>query len=161
MAEDVAVDPYHDPYYSDWINEEQEALYPRLLPERHYLGRADGCQWEGPGFFYEPWGRGGQVGRIMRTASQPALLTAGNRSPRVRTALYRLSDAVGRLLYIGITSDPERRWVEHADDKPWWPQVTRFDVDWFDNGRLALAAEGAAIRAEKPLYNIKHNQQVA
>jgi predicted GIY-YIG superfamily endonuclease len=34
--------------------------------------------------------------------------------PTERTALYRLRDADGRLLYIGIAKDPERRWKHHS-----------------------------------------------
>ena len=34
-----------------------------------------------------------------------------------RTALYRLSDADGVLLYIGIARNPERRFAQHAAEK--------------------------------------------
>jgi hypothetical protein len=42
-----------------------------------------------------------------------------------RTALYRLYDETGQLLYVGITTYPPKRFVEHERDKPWWPQVAR------------------------------------
>lgn len=71
-----------------------------------------------------------------------------------RTALYRLYDADNQLLYIGITHNPEQRWTGHAFDKPWWPDVARKDLEWYDNRALAEAAEVAAIRTERTLYNV-------
>ena len=47
------------------------------------------------------------------------------------TALYRLYDCDGTLMYVGITSNPERRFSEHASDKHWWPHVTRKAVQWY------------------------------
>lgn len=76
----------------------------------------------------------------------------------VPTALYRLHNKAGDLLYVGISGDPLRRWPEHAADKEWWPEVSRFSIDWFDNRPAALAAERDAIRAEKPLHNVVHNK---
>lgn len=70
-----------------------------------------------------------------------------------RTALYRFFDAEGRLLYVGITGNPERRWKRHACDKPWWPQVAEKTIEWFDNILAAGRAEKDAIRDEEPLHN--------
>lgn len=72
-----------------------------------------------------------------------------------RTALYRFYDAVGRLLYVGIAFDPEERWKEHANSKPWWPDVARKEVVWRDTRVAALNDEAEAIRTELPLYNVK------
>lgn len=157
MPRDVEVDPYHDPDHTDWIWH-QEGLYPVHIPAPHYLGRAvNGCQWDGPGFSYELRPGADCVSRIMKVADQVAMRTAGNRRPRIRTALYRLHDSGGRLLYVGITDTPQRRFTEHAKDKHWWPEVAGSAVQWFENRRLALAVEGHAIRTEKPLYNVVHN----
>jgi predicted GIY-YIG superfamily endonuclease len=71
-----------------------------------------------------------------------------------RTALYRFYDADDALLYVGITVDPEARWADHERLKPWWPDVARETVDWHETRTLALAAELAAIRAERPRYNV-------
>ncbi|MFH8531556.1 GntR family transcriptional regulator [Streptomyces tendae] len=79
-----------------------------------------------------------------------------------RTALYRLYDASGRLLYIGITTEPKARFASHATYKSWWPQVTRKDVSWLEGTwRQALAVEAAAIQDEKPQFNGKHNAPLA
>ncbi|MGW1160394.1 GntR family transcriptional regulator [Streptomyces sp. NPDC002519] len=75
-----------------------------------------------------------------------------------RTALYRLYDAADRLLYVGITTNPETRFTSHATYKSWWGQVARTDVTWLQGTwHEALAIEAAAIREEKPQFNGKHN----
>lgn len=75
--------------------------------------------------------------------------------PPSRTALYRLYDARGRLLYVGITNDPKMRWLAHAGDKAWWPEVVRRDVEWVSDRPTAAQMEGEAIRTERPLHNVK------
>lgn len=74
-----------------------------------------------------------------------------------RTAVYRLRDAADRLLYVGISDDPLRRWPEHAKDKPWWQDVANFSIEWFGSRPEAFAAEALAIKSERPLHNIVHN----
>lgn len=73
---------------------------------------------------------------------------------RRRTALYRLYDASGDLLYVGITFHPPRRWTQHKAKQGWWPEVNRKDIQWFDTRIAASRAELDAIAAEKPRYNI-------
>lgn len=79
--------------------------------------------------------------------------------PPERTALYRLFDADGRLLYIGIAKNPTVRWQQHARDKAdtWWPDVANKKLEWFDARSEAEAAEVAAIRSEGPPYNDRHS----
>lgn len=72
-------------------------------------------------------------------------------------ALYRFFAADESLLYVGITCDVGRRWDRHSRDKPWWTEMARSTVEHFDTREAVLAAEEAAIRAEKPRYNIRHN----
>ena len=74
-----------------------------------------------------------------------------------RTGLYRLYSAEGNLLYVGITSDPARRFSQHAGEKKWWPQVVRRDVEWYETRDGALAAEEAAIRSKQPVWNELHS----
>lgn len=71
-----------------------------------------------------------------------------------RTALYRLFDAEGRLLYVGIAFNPEARWRDHATEKPWWGNVIERRVEWHETRTGALKAEVAAIKAEAPAYNV-------
>lgn len=70
-----------------------------------------------------------------------------------RTALYRLFDADGLLLYVGISHKPDVRWGQHSEDKPWWPAVDRRAVEWHETRSAAEKAELTAIAGERPLHN--------
>lgn len=74
-----------------------------------------------------------------------------------RTALYHLRNSVGDLLYAGISEKPLQRWIQHAADKDWWPDVASMSLEWFDSNAEALAMEAHAIRTKHPLYNVVHN----
>lgn len=69
------------------------------------------------------------------------------------TALYRLYDSAGRLLYIGISYQPDVRFEQHSESKSWWPEVARREVQWFDDRPTAAAAEAIAVRTEDPEHN--------
>lgn len=84
-------------------------------------------------------------------------MTAATTEIPARTVLYRLFDAAGTLLYVGISSDPKVRWINHAGKKDWFPQVAATTFQWFDTRASAEAAEVEAIKAERPLHNIIHN----
>lgn len=75
------------------------------------------------------------------------------------TSLYRFFDAGGQLLYVGITLHLPNRWTDHAHGKQWWREVARSSVEHFADRTSAAAAELAAIKAEKPLYNIVGNRE--
>ncbi|NUP47250.1 MAG: GIY-YIG nuclease family protein [Catenulispora sp.] len=70
-----------------------------------------------------------------------------------RTALYRLYDAEGQLLYVGISRDPNERFKEHAHERSWWHHVARTEIAWLNDWQQAREVEDAAIRNERPLYN--------
>jgi hypothetical protein len=72
------------------------------------------------------------------------------------TALYRFFAADGSLLYVGITGNTTQRWAAHASEKPWWPEVARKTVEWFDDRATAEANERIAIGIEMPRYNVRH-----
>jgi hypothetical protein len=74
---------------------------------------------------------------------------------KVRTALYRLFDCDGKLLYVGITCNVDSRMSSHASAKPWWGHVVRQDVEWFPDRPTALAAEVNAIVSEAPAHNVR------
>lgn len=71
-------------------------------------------------------------------------------------AVYRLYDADGRLLYVGISDAPEVRWKDHERLTDWWHLVVTKDVQWCDNRRLAEAVERKAIETEDPIHNSRH-----
>ncbi len=70
-----------------------------------------------------------------------------------RTALYRLYDAEGQLLYIGISALPKARWERHSTLQPWWHLVAKKSVEWFDDRASATAAEAESTATEAPLYD--------
>lgn len=70
------------------------------------------------------------------------------------TALYRFFNSEGRLLYVGITIDVNSRWADHSRQQHWWPQVADRTVEWFESRPVALEAELAAIRQERPVHNV-------
>lgn len=72
-------------------------------------------------------------------------------------ALYRFYNQTQQLLYIGITSRLPVRLGTHEALKPWWCDVADVKVEHFPDRVSVLAAEAAAIRAEKPLHNVRHN----
>lgn len=65
-----------------------------------------------------------------------------------------------QLLYLGITERTAvARWAEHAKDKQWAPDVACWERDprvWHSEADV-LAAERAAIIAERPVHNLQHN----
>jgi hypothetical protein len=67
--------------------------------------------------------------------------------------VYRLYDASGLLLYVGISSDLADRFATHAGTKSWWPDVARRTAEGYSTRDEALAAEAVAIGAEAPLFN--------
>lgn len=70
-------------------------------------------------------------------------------------ALYRLYDAEGLLLYIGMTGNLTQRLSQHQSDKSWWNEVAAIKVQrWFGNRDELALAELTAIRTEDPRYNI-------
>lgn len=79
-----------------------------------------------------------------------------NPRQRARTAVYRLYDQSGVLLYVGISDKPTRRWTQHESGKPWYSEVHTSTVEWHPNREAALWHERRAIRIEGPRYNVEH-----
>jgi len=75
--------------------------------------------------------------------------------------VYRFYNAKGDLLYVGITNRLPVRLGEHEGDKAWWSEVERITVTHLSNRKDAELLEKAAIKEEKPKYNIAHNGTVA
>lgn len=73
------------------------------------------------------------------------------------TALYRLLSKSGRLLYVGISGNPDSRWGTHSNNQPWWEEVADRKIEWFGSREAASAAEIEAIKEERPLYNKQHS----
>lgn len=83
-------------------------------------------------------------------------LTFGERPSDTRaTSVYRLFDAEGNLLYVGITNRGHHRLNQHAADKDWWQDVASATIEHHLNRQAAMAAETKAIREENPRYNLQ------
>jgi hypothetical protein len=64
--------------------------------------------------------------------------------------------------YVGETGrQPFERLLEHLATQPWFDTVVRWEVDpqIFYGKDAVLRAEAAAIRAERPLYNVAGNER--
>lgn len=76
------------------------------------------------------------------------------RMPRTRrTALYRHFDENNVLLYIGISSDPDRRARQHLAYSEWAKFAVHRTDEWLAHWDEALHAEGLAIAQETPVFN--------
>lgn len=72
--------------------------------------------------------------------------------------LYRLYDADGALLYIGISYSAISRFAQHKADKPWIASVARIEIETREVSRSEIEAiERDAIISEKPKHNKQHN----
>lgn len=67
--------------------------------------------------------------------------------------VYRCWTGDNRLLYVGCTTDMQRRRDQHSQRSTWWPLVSRVTVEKHPNGYAARLAEKAAIRKEAPEMN--------
>lgn len=82
----------------------------------------------------------------------------GDQADWTPTTLYRFFAADGDLLYVGITVNGRGRWHNHAADKAWWSDVVGGTIEHHPSRDVALAAETAAIIAERPRHNVVHNR---
>ncbi|MCW2901782.1 MAG: hypothetical protein JWO67_4047 [Streptosporangiaceae bacterium] len=82
--------------------------------------------------------------------------------PQVReavpTALYSYYDADDQPLYIGISGSLRGRERSHLKSSSWMDFVARSSVQRFPSREEAEASEREAIKAERPLFNVVHNE---
>ena len=86
------------------------------------------------------------------------------RRPGERTWLYRHYFTIGEQLYYGISNDYNVRCGQHAETSWWWCYVdpSRSTVQGpFPNRLAASRAETAAICADCPIGNERHNPRYA
>lgn len=70
-------------------------------------------------------------------------------------AVYRMYSGDGVLLYVGCTSDLDRRLTQHILRRDWIQEVARIQLEWHPNRDTARQVESAAIRTEDPWYNVR------
>jgi predicted GIY-YIG superfamily endonuclease len=71
--------------------------------------------------------------------------------------LYRLFDARGRLLYVGISLDPDRRVQQHRRTKSWGSAIHLVKTKEYPTIGHAMEAEKQAIENEAPIHNVMYN----
>jgi predicted DNA-binding transcriptional regulator AlpA/predicted GIY-YIG superfamily endonuclease len=74
-------------------------------------------------------------------------------STGVTTTLYRMYDASGTLLYVGISNRPLDRKGQHKSHQPWWTEIVSMTLEHYPTRQEALTAETRAIVGECPRYN--------
>lgn len=67
--------------------------------------------------------------------------------------LYRLFDSAEKLLYIGVTTDCEKRIHTHRSEKSWGNRIECASIKEYDSKQDAMRAEREAIEHENPAYN--------
>lgn len=68
--------------------------------------------------------------------------------------VYRVYDTDGVLVYVGCTSDIDRRLREHRSGAPWRHRIHRVTTVEYPDMARGLVAEHNAINAERPEHNI-------
>jgi len=75
------------------------------------------------------------------------------------TELYRYFDKNDNLLYVGISKSAIVRRSQHQGASHWYNKHTKVTTERFSTKREALNAERKAIKAEKPIHNVIHNEK--
>lgn len=76
-------------------------------------------------------------------------------TPERTQYLYRMRDAVGRLLYVGVTWNPKARFAQHRRENGlWFAAVSTVELTVYATRGAALTAEKRAISDERPAMNV-------
>lgn len=70
------------------------------------------------------------------------------------SSVYRIYNADGELIYVGVAYSPKVRVSFHRNNKPWGGEIARHEVDWYDTREAAEAAEEQQIADAWPRYNV-------
>lgn len=76
----------------------------------------------------------------------------------IRHALYQIYGKDDHLLYVGVTKNPGQRFTAHSRLKPWWRDVVRIELDWFESRQAVLNAEYVWITFAHPEHNVIHRR---
>lgn len=77
-----------------------------------------------------------------------------------RAVVYRCFDGMGRLIYVGATSQIHTRLASHSTSAWWWLQVARIRFALADDDIDALTRERHAIATEAPRWNVRGRRPV-
>lgn len=87
------------------------------------------------------------------SAGRRAVVNRTRQSPHT---VYELYDGHGRALYVGCSSNVQRRLADHRC-KPWWPQVSFMLARTAGPYVSARAEESQRIRDLRPVHNLVCN----
>ncbi len=76
-----------------------------------------------------------------------------------QTTLYRHFDSDENLLYVGISSRPWKRMVEHKVSC-WYDKIHNITLQHYESREEAIKAEREAITEENPIFNIQRYQTI-
>lgn len=105
---------------------------------------------------FEPSEDQEEVLRFLDEALEEVTGSAGGYVPRF-VALYRYYDEQDIPLYIGIAGNVRRRQRSHISESAWMEFAARSTISRYSTRGEALKAEELAIQAERPLFNVNHN----
>jgi len=129
-----------------------------LLINRDGCRHPDGCTIE----HARPMGEYCEVhaARIKRGSDigPPGLMSTHEHLTDIETWVYVLSDVAERVLYVGLSASPSRRFDEHRTTKIWWNEVKEIRHIWFPDRLSAIDAERMLIKTHTPAYNHTHNR---
>lgn len=78
-----------------------------------------------------------------------------------RNVVYRFFDEDDALMYVGLSSNFPARLASHRTQSWWAPRITRIRLQVFPTASAAADAEVAAIRSERPRFNLRHAQDTS
>jgi predicted GIY-YIG superfamily endonuclease len=88
------------------------------------------------------------------------LLSGSGKPKNTKTTKYTIQDNKGKTKYVGITSNPDRRFKQHAKTKAWWQEEgDKIKTKSYSTREKAAKAEKKDIKKKSPEYNIVHNSK--
>jgi hypothetical protein len=75
-------------------------------------------------------------------------------------AVYRLYDAGGALLYVGMSLSVGSRLSIHRSKARWWRDVDREEITWYRTAADARSAEARATAEEHPVHNVQQGRVI-
>lgn len=73
------------------------------------------------------------------------------------TFVYTLSDAAGRPLYVGCTSNLPQRLACHRRERHWWAEVVHIRLEHYADRDHGFEVEKQRIYELRPAHNFCHN----
>lgn len=140
--------------YEKWQIQRVKELAAQMAEDCPWVWRfGDGDGGSVVNYLYDAFEAAG-----LRASPEPNNPTIGDKEVDGEHTVYRFYDVNGALLYIGVTSNPYKRWERHENTKPWFGDVAVITRSLYQDKASAYEAERRGIIAEHPKYNIVHNR---